>query len=277
MDIKNALELANKEFVTANIDNYFFETRELMAVTLGKTKEWLMSNINYELSNFEYEKFVRLKERRIEGEPLQYILGEQYFMGLRFLVNNNVLIPRADTEILVYKVLEVLNNKSGTKILDMCTGSGCIAISLAKSMNDIKVCASDISAHAIMLARENAKINDVDVEFYTSNLFEKIPEQKFDIIVSNPPYISENEMKELAKDVLMEPKLALDGGEDGLKFYREISKEAIKYLSDDGILVFEIGYNQAKAVTNILKELSYKDIELIKDYSNNDRVLIAKR
>ena len=128
-----------------------------------------------------------------------------------------------------------------------------------------------------ILARENSKLNETDVKVFKSDLFMDIPNQKFDIIVSNPPYIDDQEMKELKKDVLREPHLALYGGEDGLKFYREISQGALEYLTDNGILAFEIGYNQAKIVYDILKSLNYKDIEIIKDYSGNDRVLIAKK
>ncbi len=277
MNIKSILELANKEFVDHKIDNYFYEARELMVFTLGKTKEWIMSNTDYELSDKEYKDFLKVKERRIHGEPLQYILGEQYFMGLKFTVNSDVLIPRADTEILVYKVIELLTDKENVKILDVCTGSGCISVSLAKNIKNAKIYASDVSAKAINVAEKNAEINEAEVKFFISDLFSEIPEEKFDIIVSNPPYINAEDMKTLSKEVLNEPHLALYGGKDGLDFYKKISKTSLEYLKDDGILVFEIGYNQANDVSDILKNFGYSKVEIIKDYSNNDRVLVAYR
>lgn len=277
MNIKNVLELANNKLKLNGIENYFYETRELLAFILNKSKEWIMSNLDYEVSDEEHNKFLILINKRIQGTPLQYILGEQYFMGLKFLVNSNVLIPRADTEILVYKIIEIGKKLGKIKILDLCTGSGCIAVSLAKGLDNAEVFATDISEDAIDVARENSKMNETDVKVFKSDLFMDIPNQKFDIIVSNPPYIDEQEMKELKNDVLTEPHLALYGGKDGLKFYREISQGALEYLNDNGILAFEIGYKQAKSVYDILNSLNYKDIEIIKDYSGNDRVLIAKK
>jgi len=275
MNIKRILEEANAEFFAAGIRNYFYETRELLGVVLGKTKEWIVINPGVELSDEDYEKFIKLKKERIQGRPFQYILGEQYFMGLKFFVDENVLIPRADTEILVYKVLEMIKDRENVKILDMCTGSGCIAISLAKLRENAEVFAADISEEALKVAKKNSEMNQVDVKFFQSDLFENVPNEGFDIIVSNPPYIASEEMKNLAPDVLREPHSALDGGDDGLDFYGAISESAFYYLKDGGIIVFEIGYDQAERVTDILKELKYKNIELIKDYSNNDRVLVA--
>lgn len=277
MNIKNALELANKDFIKAGIINYFLETRDILSFVLGKNKEWIMTHIDKELSTIEYSSFLELVNKRIQGEPLQYILGEQYFMGLKFIVNENVLIPRADTEILVYKVIDIAGDKTNLKILDMCTGSGCIAISLAKNIKVPEVFAADISAEALKVAQENAKLNGVNVAFFESDLFDKLPQEKYDIIVSNPPYIAIDEMENLESEVLKEPHQALYGGEDGLDFYRKISKNACEYLRNDGFLVFEIGYLQGSQVKNILKEFRYKNIEIIKDYSNNDRVIVAQK
>lgn len=277
MRIKDILELVNKDFIKAGIDNYFYETREILSFTLGKSKEWIMSNIDYEIEELMHKKFLDLASKRIEGVPIQYILGEAYFMGLKFIVNNDVLIPRADTEILVYKIIELANELNEIKLLDLCTGSGCISISLAKNLSNAKIFASDISQNALLVAKENSKINETNITFIESNLFENIKESNFDIIVSNPPYITGEEMKNLEKDVLNEPHLALYGGEDGLKFYREISENVLNYLKTNGILAFEIGYNQAEAVSSILTSLNYKDIEVIKDYSGNDRVVIARK
>lgn len=193
-------------------------------------------------------------------------------MKLRFFVNDNVLIPREDTEILVQEAIE-LNKKS---ILDMCTGSGCIAISLAKYIEGAIVDAVDISKEALELAEKNADFNAVKVNFINSNLFENISKE-YDLIVSNPPYIPSLDIEELQSEVKNEPHIALDGGDDGLDFYKKISKEALKYLRVDGILMYEIGYDQAISVSNILKNCGYKDIKVIKDFGGNDRVVIARK
>ena len=277
MNYKQVLEDANKLFLENNIENYFYETRELLSFVLNKSKEWIMMNLYEELSFEDKIKFDELVNLRLIGTPLQYILGYQYFLGNKFIVNPNVLIPRADTEILVYETLKRVGNIKNVKILDMCTGSGCIAISLAKAITNSNVCAIDIDENALAVAKKNNELNETNVTFYKSNLFKELSLNKFDIIVSNPPYIGSEEMMILAKDVLNEPRLALFGGDDGLYFYREISKSAIEYLKENGYIIFEIGYNQKDEVSNILEENNYHDIEVIKDYSGNDRVVVARK
>jgi len=277
MNYKEALENANKLFLENNIENYFYETRELLSFLLNRSKEWIMVNLYEELLPEEKSKFDELINLRLIGTPLQYILGYQYFFGNKFLVNPSVLIPRADTEILVYEALKKAESIDNIKILDMCTGSGCIAISLAKSIKSSNVYAIDIDEKAIIVAKENNELNKTNVTFYKSNLFDEFPLDKFDMIVSNPPYIGSDEILSLEKDVLNEPRLALLGGDDGLYFYREISKKAIGYLKEEGYIIFEIGYKQKDDVTKILEENNYYNIEVIKDYSGNDRVVIAKK
>jgi len=277
MNYKEALENANKLFLENSIENYFYETRELLSFLLNKSKEWIMVNLYEELLPEEKNKFDELVNLRLMGTPLQYILGYQYFFGNKFLVNSNVLIPRADTEILVYEALKRAENINDIKILDMCTGSGCIAISLAKSIGSSSVWAVDIDEKALTVAKKNNELNKTNVTFYKSNLFNEIPIDKFDMIVSNPPYIGRDEMLSLEKDVLNEPRIALFGGDDGLSFYREISKKATEYLKSDGYIIFEIGYNQKHEVSKILEENNYYNIEVIKDYSGNDRVVIARK
>ena len=198
-------------------------------------------------------------------------------MGLNFYVNENVLIPQPDTEILVEETIEKIKNlmSNNIKILDLCTGSGAIAISIAKLMSNIT--ATDISEKALKIAKTNAQNNNVQnkIKFINSNMFQNINE-KFDVILSNPPYIETNTIKTLSKEVQNEPKLALDGGQDGLEFYRIIAKNAHKHLNKNGIIMLEIGYNQRKAVTQIFEETKkYKNIECKKDYSNNDRIIIC--
>lgn len=183
---------------------------------------------------------------------------------------NGVLIPRQDTEILVEEVLKVA--KKDNSILDLCTGSGIIGITLAKNLLSDKITAVDISDTALKVSERNAKEQNVNIKYIKSNLFEKVQE-KFDIIVSNPPYIETETIKLLTEDVKNEPILALDGGVDGLDFYRRIAKDAKKYLKENGKLFFEIGYNQKQSVSELLSNLDYKDIECVKDLGNNDRVI----
>ena len=277
MKIKEILNLTNEEFLDHGIENYFYEARELMAFVLGQTKEWVAANLENEVAEENYKKFVELKNERIQGTPLQYILGEQYFMGLKFLVNKDVLIPRPDTEVLVYEVLELVKKcPKKLKILDLCTGSGCIAISLAKNVKNAEIFASDISDKALAVAKKNSELNETGVKFLKSDMFQDIVEKDFDIIVSNPPYIASSDMASLSKEVLEEPYGALDGGADGLDFYRKISENALNYLSKNGTLALEIGYNQAEVIFDILRKFKYNNIRLFKDYSGNDRVVIAQ-
>lgn len=266
-NINEALNEVRKELRENNIDER--EARLLLAFSLDIPMEKLI--IKKTLTLREYAKFLKLINKRISGIPYAYIVGHKEFMKLDFEVNKNVLIPREDTEILVEEVIK-LNKK---RMLDMCTGSGCIAISLAKYIEDSIVDAVDISEKALTIAKVNAKKNDVCVNFIKSNLFKEIDE-KYDVIVSNPPYIKTIDLERLQKEVKNEPTKALDGGETGLYFYKKIIKEAPEYLRNDGILALEIGYDQAEDVTNLLNENGYEEIRVIKDLSGNDRTVIAK-
>ena len=202
---------------------------------------------------------------------MQYITGETEFMGLPFKVNSNVLIPRQDTETLVEEALKVI--RPGMKVLDMCTGSGCIIISIMHFAKEIEGFASDISRHAINLAKENAKMNNVSVTFETGDLFDHI-RGNYDVIVSNPPYIRTEEIPKLMPEVQnFEPVQALDGKEDGLYFYRRIVEEAKEYLNPNGFLLFEIGYDQGKEVPELMENAGYKNVKVIKDLAGNDRVV----
>lgn len=220
----------------------------------------------------EQESYLNLVKQRCNHQPIQYILGMQEFMGLSFRVNENVLIPRQDTEILVEQVMK----KSGQKnILDVCTGSGCIAISLAKLSGCSSVDALDISGNALEVACYNAKLNQVSVTFFQSNMFEKV-KKTYDIIVSNPPYIPSNEILTLMPEVKdYEPRLALDGANDGLAFYRILAEESRDYLTSDGSLFLEIGCEQGEDVCELLRKNGYDNINIIKDYAGLNRVICA--
>lgn len=209
---------------------------------------------------------------RLQHQPVQYILGYQEFMGYRFVVNDAVLIPRFDTEILVE---EALKYTKGRRVLDVCTGSGCIAIVLALLGKAKKVDALDISADALHVARENARIHGCDIHFYESDMFEKVKDC-YDCIVSNPPYIPSKEIAGLDREVAQnEPLQALDGGEDGLYFYRKLAHEAGKHLTTGGNLLLEIGWNQGQDVTALLQGEGYTDIQVGKDYAGLDRIICA--
>ena len=218
----------------------------------------------------EYENVIN---KRAEHVPLQYITGEQEFMGTSFRVNESVLIPRQDTETLVEEALKLV--RPGMKVLDMCTGSGCILISILKNVVDVEGFGYDISKQALNVAKENAKLNNVIATFEPSDLFEKVTDT-FDVIVSNPPYIPTAVIGTLMPEVAVyEPIQALDGKEDGLYFYRKIITSASDYLKENGKLLFEIGHDQGESVSNLMREAGYKDVRVVKDLAGNDRVVIG--
>ena len=220
-----------------------------------------------------YRKDIETRAQRI---PLQHITGEQEFMGLDFKVNEHVLIPRQDTETLVEEALKKI--RPGMQILDMCTGSGCVLISILKNVHGTGGYGYDISKQAINVAKENAKLNDVPAIFERSNLFEDVADETFDVIVSNPPYIRSDEIPFLMPEVSeFEPHEALDGKEDGLFFYRKIIQESPDYLTDGGYLLFEIGYDQGWAVSSMMKEAGFEDVCVKKDLARNDRVVCGHK
>lgn len=279
MTIKELLNQAVIMLKNENIDAPKNKARMLLQATLKKSREYLMIYDNKEVENIDRDRYIKNVKRLILGEPLQYITGIQEFMKLNFLVTKDVLIPRPDTEILVEEVIRKAENISNPVILDLCTGSGAIAVSLAKYIKNVHICAIDISSKALEIAKKNAELNGVknNIEFIESNLFDKIKERKFDIIVSNPPYIETETIKTLSKDVQSEPKIALDGGKDGLDFYRKIADSGSKYLNRQGYICLEIGYNQRIAVRQILENKKrYLNINCIKDLCGNDRVITAQ-
>lgn len=224
------------------------------------------------LTTEEIKNFYEIQDKLNNGLPLQYALGKWNFYGRDFVINENVLIPRPETELIVDNILrEDLENKT---VLDIGTGSGAIAISLALE-SKAKIYASDISNEALKVAKINAKNFNASVEFFNSNLYESI-EKKFDYIVSNPPYLSEKEYEEVDKILYKEPKVALVGGKTGYEIYIEIIKESKKYLNEGGKIFLEIGYTQANIVSELLLECGYTNIKIIKDYNNLDRIVIGE-
>ena len=223
----------------------------------------------------EFDRYMELIQRRSARIPLQQLTGEQQFMGLPFHVSEDVLTPRQDTEILVEEALK--RARPGAKILDLCTGSGCILISLLKLGPDLEGTGSDLSEKALEIAAENAEMNKVEVSFVQSDLFFRIP-GTFDMIVSNPPYIVSSVIGSLMEEVRdHEPLMALDGGTDGLDFYRRIVPESMDHLNPGGWLIVEIGYDQGDLVRSIFVDHQYKDVDVIRDLGGNDRVVLGRK
>ena len=282
MKIKDILSQSISILKENNIEDANMKARVVLADLLGKNKEYLMIHEDDDIKEGLNKIFLNKIERLKNHEPLQYVINKQDFMGLELYVDENVLIPQPDTENLVEEVILLSDKKrkyirDEIKILDLCTGSGAIAISLSKLINKSLVYASDISKKALKIAEENSMKNHANVLFLESDLFDKISKiYKFDIIVSNPPYIESEVIKTLSEEVKKEPILALDGGEDGLDFYRKIAKEAKDYIDKEGYLALEIGYNQRTEVENILKENGYKNIYSRKDLGGNDRIVVGQ-
>lgn len=277
MTIREALTKGMIILKNNNIETPKLKARLLLQYILNKPRQYLIVYDNRQLEAKEqWEYFVNI-EKISNGMPLQHITHRQEFMKMDFFVNENVLIPRPDTEILVEEVINIAKKMNKPKILDLCTGSGAIAISIAKNVSSAEVYAVDISAKALEVAKKNAKNLNAKVKFIRSNLFNNIADNtKFDIIVSNPPYIKKEDIKCLSNEVQKEPAIALDGGYDGLDFYRKIADKAINYLKFGSYLCFEIGFDQKEDVIEIIKNTNnYNEPYCKKDLYGNDRIIIS--
>lgn len=263
-----------------NISEKNVKARILLAFALNKSKEYLVTNNDKEIEENSKKLYMSYIKELAEGKPLQHITKKQEFMKMDFLVNEDVLIPRPDTEILVEEVISIAGGIKKPVILDLCTGSGAIAVAIAKNIEDSDITASDISNKAIEIAKLNASNNETNeqIRFVESDLFNNIGESsKFDIIVCNPPYIKRNELANLDKEVQAESQIALDGGADGLAFYKKIVEKATKYLNKNGYLCFEIGYDQKNEVIEIIKKNGkYENLYSKKDLGDNDRIIICQ-
>lgn len=292
MTRREAYDYGVEQLEAEGIENADCDIRILLEDLCGVDREELFIQGDKVISRRESEIFMNAVNRRMGHYPVQYITGKQEFMGLTFSVNQNVLIPRMDTEILVEEVLKELMD--GSRILDMCTGSGCILLSLLYYSNDCEGVGVDISQEALDVAKDNSgrlilddtfdllfqtggkgkkHLDEEKIEFIQSNLFNDV-RGRFDIIVSNPPYIRSDVIPTLMEEVRdYEPMLALDGKEDGLYFYRKIIEKAPAYLNPEGKLFFEIGYDQADDVVLLMEEAGFKDVVVVKDYAHLNRVV----
>lgn len=279
MTIREAINKATVKLKTKEIDSPKLKARLLMQFVLNQSRQYLMVYDEKKLTQEQEKRYLEAVEKLIKGIPLQHITHRQEFMKMDFYVNNHVLIPRPDTEVLVEEVIQIAKKINAKKILDLCTGSGAIAISLAKYIEGSQITATDISREALEIAELNAKRQQVDkqIAFLQSDLFEDLPREKYDIIVSNPPYIKKEMIKTLDKEVQKEPYIALDGGKDGLNFYCKIIQQAYEFLKYRGYLCLEIGYDQKIDVIELIEqEEKYVGTYGKKDLYGNDRVIVTK-
>ena len=277
MTIKQAITKGMIMLKSNNVESPKLKARLLLQYVLDKPRQYIIVYDNKEIDKQQqWQYFVNI-EKLTKGVPLQHITHRQEFMKMDFFVDENVLIPRPDTEILVEEVIKIAQKYNSPRILDLCTGSGAIAISLKKFVPNADITAVDISEKALEIAQKNAKKLETKINLLKSDLFDKLDNKKFDIIVSNPPYIRKDEIKKLSEEVQKEPKIALDGGEDGLDFYRIITEQAINYLKTGSFLCFEIGYNQKNDVIKIIEDdQNYKNTYCKKDLYGNDRIIITQ-
>ena len=279
LTLKQLYKVGTVKLAEEGIEEFSLDAWYLLEYVTGVSKAMYFAEPERAVSEENADRYIDCIRRRAAHIPLQHITGEQEFMGYPFCVNEHVLIPRQDTEILVEEAIQVMRPKM--KVLDMCTGSGCIVLSILKMcrekyyMTELQGIGADVSEEALKVARENGRRLEVPVTWIQSDLFAKIPEEeKYDVIVSNPPYIETAVIDTLQEEVrLHDPYIALDGKEDGLYFYRRIISEAGKYLKPQGKLMFEIGCDQAKAVEELMKNAGYEQITVKKDLAGLDRVV----
>ena len=274
MTYREAVEFGTKCLTDAGVPDAALDAWYLLQMVCKIERSYYYVHGEEDITQDAQKEYEIAVQKRAEHIPLQYIIGEQEFMGLRFKVNSNVLIPRQDTETLVEQVLKIV--KPGMKVLDLCTGSGCVLISVLKNAPELTGMGSDISKTALSVAKENAKLHEVDAEWVRSDLFDNITET-FDVIMANPPYIPTGEILSLMPEVRdFEPENALDGGADGLDFYRKIAGQVKDYLNPGGYVYMEIGYDQGEAVSELMRNAGFTEVEVIKDLARNDRVVKGK-
>ena len=276
MTLRQIRDISEARLKAAGIEAYKREARLIVMEYTGLSGADIILKPEAEFETDIEEKIISAVKRRTDGEPLQYILGWWEFYGLRIEVCPGVLIPRPETELLAELVVNKASQTEQAKILDLCCGSGCIAVSAAKQLKSARIFAADLYDGPLKITKRNAEINDVKVDVVRADALHFPPKElggDFDIIASNPPYIPSSDISSLQREVQHEPESALDGGEDGLDFYRSICKNYGRLLRPGGILAFEVGINQADLVSDMLKSCGFGDISCIADYAGIDRVV----
>ena len=279
MTISELIKKGIIELKNGNIEEPKLKARLLMQYVLNKSRQYVIVNDREELDNIKEKQYLEEIKILKKGVPIEHITHQKEFMKLSFFVDKNVLIPRQDTEILVEEVINIAKKNNAKKILDLCTGSGAIAVSLAKYLPQAEITAIDISNEALKIAKKNAISNNVEnqITFISSDMFTNLNEEKFDIIVSNPPYIKTNVIKNLDIQVQNEPFIALDGGKDGLDFYKKIINESYQYLKYNGYLCLEIGFDQKIDVIELIENTeSFTGTYSKKDLFDNDRIIVTR-
>lgn len=267
------LSAAVQRLHRANIEEAELDAKYIVSHVLDVSVHALYTEKTLTVDHRKTGVIDRMLKQRISGMPVQYIIGEQVFCGLTFSVNQKVLIPRPETELLAEKALEKAKPLPSPKILDLCTGSGCIAVVIKSKLHGADITASDISCGALHAAKKNARLNGADIRFIRSNLFRSV-KGTFDIIVANPPYISRQNYWMLDRKVReYEPKKALIGGTDGLKMIRAIIHDAKQHLTENGWLLLEIGHDQRSVTEALMTDAGYSDIRTFRDYSGFDRIV----
>ena len=279
MTISELIKKGMIELKNGNIEEPKLKARLLMQYVLNKSRQYVIVNDREELDNIKEKQYLEEIKILKKGVPIEHITHQKEFMKMSFFVDKNVLIPRQDTEILVEEVIKIAKKINARKVLDLCTGSGAIAVSLAKYLPQAEITAIDISNDALKIAKKNAISNNVQnqITFISSDMFTNIGEEKFDIIVSNPPYIKTNIIKNLDIQVQSEPYIALDGGKDGLDFYKKIINESYQYLKYSGYLCLEIGFDQKIDVIELIENTErFTGTYSKKDLFDNDRIIITR-
>ena len=279
MRLDAAIQNAYQKLKNNNIRSALLDSELLMANVINKSREYILLNFNKNINKEDFDNFQNLVTQRSKGKPIAYLTNKKVFWKYEFFVNENVLIPRPDTEIIVEHVLKIYKNKNKISFLDIGFGSGCILLSIIKERKDFRATGVDISNHALKVCRINAYKLGVKnrVKLFNSDI-DKFSLGKYDLIISNPPYIKNLDLKYLEKDVIkFEPKLALDGGLDGISEIRKVIKKSSELIKNSGKLILEIAYNQKKEVKRLLKRNGFYINSVVKDLANNDRCIISTK
>ena len=279
MNLQIIINSAYQDLKKNNIKSALIDSEILLSQAINKSREFIILNSNYKVSEKEYWYFKEMVNQRLRGKPIAYITGKKFFWKDEFLINEKVLIPRPDTEIIVEQVLKIFKNKTKINFLDIGIGSGCILLSILKERKDFRATGIDISNHALKVCKINAYKLGIKnrVKLFKSDI-DKFNKEKYDLIISNPPYIKNLDLTYLEKDIAkFEPKIALDGGLDGISEIRKLIKKSSELIKNNGKLIIEIGYNQKNEVKQLLRKNSFYINSVEKDLANNDRCIISTK